>query len=99
MDLDFLKLLRSFEDLLFEVLTWIIYYPRTLWMVVRHPLQMLDYSNHEQTDEEQEQYTDTMSPPLLLLLTLVLAHVVEINTHQESIQAGSAMARAIVASD
>jgi hypothetical protein len=97
--LDFLKLLRSFEDLLFEVLTWIIYYPRTLWMVVRHPLQMLDYSNHEQMDEEQEQYTDTMSPPLLLLLTLVFAHVVEINTHQESIRAGSAMARAIVASD
>ena len=40
-----------------------------------------------------------MSPPLLLLLTLVLNYVVEINTHQESIKTGSAMARAIVASD
>jgi hypothetical protein len=47
--LDFLKLLRSVEDLLFEVLTWIIYYPRTLWMVMRHPLQMIDYSDHEQS--------------------------------------------------
>ena len=98
-DMDFLKLLRSFEDLHFEVLTWILYYPRTLWMVIRHPVQMVDYSNHEQTDEVPEQYTDTMSPPLLLLLTLVLTHVAEVNTHQEGIRAGSAMARAMVASD
>jgi hypothetical protein len=97
--LDFLKLLRSVEDLLFEVLTWIIYYPRTLWMVMRHPLQMIDYSDHEQSDDEQEQYTDTMSPPLLLLLTLVIGHVLEVTTRSLHIKAGNDMARMIVTSD
>ena len=48
--MDFFKLLRSLDELLFEILTWIIYYPRTLWMVVRRPLRMIDYSNHEQVD-------------------------------------------------
>jgi hypothetical protein len=97
--LDFFKLLRSLDELLFEILTWIIYYPRTLWMVVRRPLRMIDYSNHEQVDKEEEQYTDTLSPPLLLLITLVFAHVIEVNVHREVIKAGSDMARAIVSSD
>lgn len=98
--MDFLKLIRSLEDFLFEVLTWIVYYPRTLWIVIRHPLQMLDYSDHEQSDEEQEQYADTMSPPLLLLLTLVIGHAIEINMPSApSIRTGSDMARTIVASD
>ena len=95
--MDFFKLLRSLDELLFEILTWIIYYPRTLWMVVRRPLRMIDYSNHEQVDKEEEQYTDTLSPPLLLLITLVFAHVIEVNVHREVIKAGSDMARAIVA--
>lgn len=97
--MDFFKLLRSLDELLFECLTWLLYYPRTLWMVMRHPLQMIDYSDHEQTDQAEEQYTDTISPPLLLLLTLVLGHVLEVNTHSGTIKAGSDMARAIVASD
>lgn len=97
--MDFFKLLRSLDELLFEFLTWIIYYPRTLWMVLRHPLQMIDYSDHEQGDQADERYTDTISPPLLLLLTLVLGHVIEVNTHGETIKAGSDMARAILASD
>jgi hypothetical protein len=60
---------------------------------------MLDYSDHEQVDTDEEQYTDTLSPPLLLLITLVLAHVIEVNLHEETIRAGSDMARAIVSSD
>lgn len=97
--MDFFKLLRSLDELLFEFLTWIIYYPRTLWMVVRRPLRMLDYSDHELRDEGEEQYTDTLSPPLLLLITVVIAHVIEVNLHSEIIKAGSDMARAIVSSD
>ncbi len=76
--MDFIKLLRSFEELLFEVLTWLIYYPRTLWLVVRNPLGMMRYSDHEQGDAEAERYTETLSPPFTLLLTVVLAHGVEL---------------------
>jgi len=97
--LDFLKLIRSFEDLLFELLCWLIYYPRTLWLVVRHPLRMVDYSNHEQTDAEEEQYSDTLSPPLLLLITLGLLHGLELSLNTQHIQAHNAVGAMVVGSD
>lgn len=43
-------ILRSIEELLYEVMTWLIFYPRTMWQVIRHPGRMIDYSDHEQTD-------------------------------------------------
>lgn len=97
--MDFLKLIRSFEELLFEVMTWFVYYPRTLWLTVRHPLRMIDYSNHEQKEGEDQQYADTLSPPLLLLITLVFVHVVELSMGIETIRAGSDAAKAFVSSD
>lgn len=97
--MDFLKLIRSFEDLLFELLCWLIYYPRTLWLVVRHPLRMIDYSNHEQTDADEDQYTDTLSPPLLLLITLALLHALELGLNTQHIQAHNAVGAMVVGSD
>lgn len=98
--MDFLKLIRSFGDLLFEVLSWIVYYPRTLWLVLRNPLMMIDYSNHEQRDSEEDQYTDTLSPPILLLLTLLLLHLLEVGTGTvQQIQAADPTIRSLVNSD
>lgn len=97
--MDFLKLIRSFEELLFEVMTWLVYYPRTLWLTLRRPLEMIDYSNHELKENVEEQYTDTLSPPLLLLITLILAHVIELNLDLEHIRASSEATRAFFASD
>lgn len=74
----FFGLLKSIEELLYEVMTWLVFYPRTLWRVIRHPLTMIDYSNLEQSDKPDEQYTDTLSPPLFLMLTILLAHGLEL---------------------
>jgi len=30
--LDFIGIIRSLEELLYEVMGWLIFYPRTLWM-------------------------------------------------------------------
>ena len=38
--MDFVKILRAFEEFLYEVLTWLLFYPRTLWRVTRRPLEM-----------------------------------------------------------
>ncbi len=98
--MDFLKLIRSFGDLLFEVLSWIIYYPRTLWLVLTHPLKMIDYSNHEQRDDETEQYTDTLAPPLLLFLTIMLLHVLAIGLgRSEHVHAANETVRNLINSD
>jgi hypothetical protein len=74
----FFQILRSIEDLLYEVMTWLVFYPRTLWQVIRHPVVMIDYSDHEQTDNADEQYTDTLSPPLFLMLTILICHGLEL---------------------
>lgn len=98
--MDFLKLIRSFGDLLFEVLSWIIYYPRTLWLVLTRPLQMIDYSNHEQADQEEDQYTDTLAPPLLLFLTIFLLHILALGLgRSEHVQAANDTVRTVINSD
>lgn len=79
--MDFLKILRSFEDFIFEAMTWLLFYPRTLWRIVRRPLEAMDYSDREQLDPPEKQYDDALSPPLLLLFTLVLLNLLGIALH------------------
>lgn len=74
--MDFIRILRSLEELLYELMTWIILYPRTLWRSAVSPLGMLRYSQREVTDTLEEQYTETLSPVLFLMLTLALSHYV-----------------------
>lgn len=74
----FFQILRSIEDLLYQVMTWLVFYPRTLWQVIRHPVQMIDYSDREQSDTPDQQYIDTLSPPLFLMLTILITHGIEL---------------------
>jgi len=75
---NFFNLLQSLDELLYEVMSWLVFYPVTLWRTLVRPLQMMDYSDVEQGDAAEEQYTDTLSPPLFLLLSLILVHAAEI---------------------
>lgn len=84
--MDFIKFIRSLEEFLYEVLTWILFYPRTLWLVALHPIQSLQYSRAEQQDPVEDQYADRVSPPLCLMLTLVIAHMVELAAHIKGVQ-------------
>lgn len=73
----FFGLIKSIEDLLYEIITWLVFYPRTLWRVIRHPIEMTRYSEQEQDDAPQDQYTDTLSPPLFLMLSILISHAAE----------------------
>lgn len=84
--MDFIKFIRSLEEFLYEVLTWILFYPRTLWLVALHPIRSLQYSLAEQQDPVEDQYADRVSPPLCLMLTLVIAHMVELAAHVKGVQ-------------
>jgi len=74
----FLVFLKSFEVLLFEIMSWIVFYPRTLWRAVRHPLSMMDRSEVELKLPAEQQFRDIISPPIFLLLTVVAAHAFEV---------------------
>jgi hypothetical protein len=79
--LDLLKILRSFEEFLFEATSWLIFYPMTLWRVLRDPLAAMDYSDREQADPDERRYDDALSPPLFLLATLVLINLLLVAAH------------------
>src|SRR5690349_10768094 len=72
--MNFFNLLQSLDELLYEVMSWLVFYPITLWRTLVRPLQMMDYSDVEQGDASDQQYTDTLSPPLFLLLSLIIIH-------------------------
>jgi hypothetical protein len=76
--MDFMRLLKSFEEFIYEVASWIVFYPVTLWRTLRYPMKMMRYADVELDDAEPEQYIDTLSPPLFLLVTLLLIHGGEI---------------------
>lgn len=80
--MDFVKLLRSFEEFLYEVMAWLLFYPRTLWRVIRQPLAMMRYSDQEQHDKSERQYDDAVSPPLFLMLSILISHLLELTVHQ-----------------
>jgi len=72
--MDFIGIIRSLEELLYEVMSWLIFYPRTLWKTLRDPAGVAAYSDAEQDQQPDERYTETLSPPLLLMITMVLTY-------------------------
>jgi len=74
----FLIFLKSFEVLLYEIMSWLVFYPRTLWRAARHPLRMMKRSEEEVKLPAADQFKDLVSPPIFLLLTVLAAHGFEI---------------------
>lgn len=96
--MDLLKILRSFEEFLFEAVSWLVFYPLTLWRIVRGPLAAMDYSDREQTDDETHRYDDALSPPLFLLATIVLTNLISMALHVPPPQETSALTKVVYAS-
>jgi hypothetical protein len=80
---DFMKWLNSLDELLYEVMSWLVFWPVTLWRTLRHPLGMMDYADRQLMLPEDKQYGDAVSPPLFLALCLLLAHGVSIALGQD----------------
>ncbi|NIJ18527.1 hypothetical protein FHS95_000196 [Sphingomonas naasensis] len=83
-----MQLLRSLDDLLYAVMTWLVFYPITLWRSIRHPRAMMIYADTELEDRPELQYEDTLSPPLFLLITLILSHLIELSIVGQSALVG-----------
>lgn len=76
--MDFMNLLKSVEALLYELVSWLVFYPLTLWRCIRYPLPMMAYAESELADPPEEQFADALSPPIFLFLTIVIAHLVDL---------------------
>jgi len=76
--MNFMTLLQSLDDLLYEVMSWAVFFPITLWRTITGPLGMMEYAHNELRDRPESQYQDTLSPPLFLLLALLLSHSIEL---------------------
>lgn len=72
--MDFMRLFKSLEELLYEVIVMLVFFPRTLYLTFRFPQRMMDYADTELGDVMSEQYDDTLSPPLFLMICLAISH-------------------------
>ena len=74
----FFHILKSFDELLYELMTWLLFYPITLWRSIRHPLRTMDYAKAELEKKGEEQFRATLRPPIFLFVTVIIAHLVEL---------------------
>ena len=97
--MDFIRIIRSLEELLYEVMTWLVFYPRTMWRIVATPGRMMVYSDAEQADAPDKQYTDTLSPPLFLMLTILIGHGLALGLGTEAPEATTKVGKALFDSE
>ncbi len=74
----FLIFLKSFEVLLYEVMSWLLFYPRTLWRAMRHPQRLMERTEGELKLAPAEQFRDLVSPPIFLLITVVATNAIQV---------------------
>lgn len=73
--MDIFKLSKSLDELIFDVMMWVIFYPYTLFRVLVWPRTMIDYVTAElRKDPDTDDLFDRgLSPPLFLFLSIVIA--------------------------
>ncbi|WP_265562090.1 hypothetical protein [Sphingomicrobium arenosum] len=75
--MDFYKLVKSLDDLVFEILSWLYFYPRTLLRTLFRPFALMRDTEAQMEEDDEPAFGDRIGPPLFLALTLGLIHVVE----------------------
>lgn len=76
--MDFLKWIKSLDDLLFELMSWLVFWPITLVRTLFRPLTMMRYADAQLALPEEEQYSEALSPPVFLVATLLVSHLVSV---------------------
>lgn len=68
----FVQLLKSLDELLYELMSWFLFFPITLWRLLTRPLTMMRYAEDQLALEPGQQFRSTLSPPILLILTIAV---------------------------
>jgi hypothetical protein len=69
---------RTMGEILYEVMTGLLFYPRTLWRVLLWPTEALAAS-----PGRDEAPPDLVSPPLFLFISILLAHALDLCLRSE----------------
>ena len=69
-----MKWLNSLDELLYEVMSWLLFFPLTLWKATVHPIATMDAIDREAALPDEAQYAAILSPPLFLALALLIGH-------------------------
>lgn len=89
--MDFMRILQSLEEFLYEAMSWVVFYPRAIYRTLRHPVAVAVYTREQLAQPRELQFRALISPPLLLILTVIITHVMEMAG-----PAGEAAARGVV---
>ena len=68
-----MKWLNSLDELLYEVMSWTIFFPLTLWRAATRPVATMMYAEEQLALPPEQQYRAAMSPPLVLTLGLLIS--------------------------
>jgi len=97
--MDILALVRSLEEFLYEAMTWLLFFPRTLRRVVLRPMRLAAEADVELGEGLEQQFTTLISPPLFLMLCVLIAHIFEVSMHLGVQKLSSPLAKDIFSSD
>lgn len=97
--MDFLKILKSFEEFVYEALTWLLLLPRTLLRIVVYPRRMTRYAATELADEGEDRFDDAISPPLLLILCVLIAHFIDLAVRAQTPATPGTLASLVLGSE
>jgi len=98
--MDFLKILKSFEDFVYEALIWLVLLPKSLLRIVLHPIRMSSYVALELgRDDGEDRFGEAISPPLLLILCVLIAHLLDLAVRPQTPDTSGSVAGLIFASD
>jgi hypothetical protein len=69
---NFLNIIRSVEQFVYEIALWIVLIPKTIYKILVHPGTIKEYVESELAKEEKKQFEDQMSPILFWLMLVVI---------------------------
>jgi len=97
--MDLIRLLRSLEEFLYELVGWLVFYPRTLWRVLVRPGEVASYTRREFAKDPEHRFADAISPVLMLILSVVLAHALEMTLRQAPLSVSGPLGKLLFSSE
>ena len=76
--MNFVQWLNSLDELLYELMSWLVFVPITLWRIVTRPLATMRYAEQQLTLDDGRQYRATVSPPIMLILSVALSQAIDL---------------------
>lgn len=97
--MDLIRLLRSLEEFLYELVGWLVFYPRNLWRVLVHPGEDAHYTRREFSKDPEQRFAEAISPVLMLILSVVLAHALEVSTRTAPLEVSGPVGKLLFGSE